>query len=305
MTNLLRLMQSIDRRWIYLAFTIVVLVALCFSHPVENPIILPPVQHLYDAMQHAKTTPTDGHIVLLSMTISAGSKAENWNQARAIMRHLMLAHKRFAVFSFDQQGVELTYQMALDLAKHYHYHYGTDWIHLGYSLGTTAFFKGISKNLPEAFGNTDINGDPLVKFPIMKGINTANNIAVLVEVTASSSLGEWMGLVQPATKPRLKLGYACTGISAAEAYQYLDSGQLVGMLPGLKGASDYETLVDNQERELIPDPKLRYNPKLSTTLPMPAPARVLMFPEGMAHLLVILLIILGNIGLLLSRRHRA
>jgi hypothetical protein len=291
-----------DRRWIYLAFTVVVLVSLCFGHQTKKPIILPPVQQLYDSIDAVKTSPADQKIVLLSMTISAGSKAENWNQARAIMRHLMLRHQRFAVFSFDTQGVELTYQMAADIAKHYGYQYGKDWIHLGYALGTTAFFKGISTNLPDAFGNTDVNQHALAQFPIMKGIKTANNLAMLVEITATPSLGDWLGLVQPATKPRIKIGYACTGISAAEAYQYLDSGQICGLLPGLKGASDYETLVDNLEIQLVANPQQRYDPKAPTTQTMPATARVLMFPEGMAHILVIILIILGNIGLLLSRR---
>lgn len=116
-------------------------------------------------------------------------------------------------------------------------------------------------------------------------------------MTASASVFPWLQVVQPSTSPRLKIGYAATGVMATEAYQYLDSGQLCGMLPGLKGAADYERLLDENEAKTRPDlPSMPGIPEIG----LYRSARLLMFAQNAAHIFIIILIILGNIGLLLA-----
>ena len=46
-----------------------------------------------------------------------------------------------------------------------------------------------------------------------------------------------------ATQFGLKVGAACTAVSAPEMYSFLDSGQLLGLMGGLKGAAEYEQLL--------------------------------------------------------------
>ncbi|HEY3342570.1 MAG TPA: hypothetical protein VGK81_11150 [Anaerolineae bacterium] len=296
-------MLALDRRWIYLTLAVTLLVALWFGKPL-NPVVLPSVQQLYDAVEEAPAGPGQGKIVLVGMTFSAGTMGENANQARAVLRHLMLRHKRFAIISISEpQGAKFGKMMTTDIAKQYGYRYGIDWISFDYQLGTVALYKSLIYNIPNAIGVDGIEKKPIASFPIMQGIYNANDIALHIEITASSSVWDWIQIVQPATNPRLKIGYGCTGIMATEAYPLLDSGQLVGMLPGLKGAADYEKLVDDLQTQEFQGGRVKaaaYDYAAPAVLTLPASARQLMFTQGAAHMVIILFIFIGNLGLLLS-----
>lgn len=307
MNQFLQRMQSIDRRLIYLVMAVTFLVTLIIGKPV-TPLVMPPVQQLYDAIDAAPAGPDDGKLILIGMTFSASTIGESGNQARAIIRHLMLRKKRFAVISIaEPQGAVYAQLITTDIAKQYGYEYGKDWINFGYQVNTLALYKSMPRDIPGMLKVDGTENKPLTSFPIMEGIKTMKDIAMHVEITASDSVFNWVLYVQPMTSPRLKIGYACTGIMASEAYPYLDSGQLVGMAPGLKGAADYETLVDQLEEQQITDgarkESERFDPKLMQNVPaFPKPARYLMFTQNWAHIIVILFIIIGNVGMFLSRR---
>lgn len=304
MDRFLHSLLNIDRRWIYLVLAIVLIWALIIGKAV-NPIVLPPTQQLYDAVEAAPAGPGQAHLILLGMTFSAGTMGENANQARAIIRHLMLRHKKFAIISIaEPQGAEYSRRMVTDIAKQYNYEYGKDWISFGYKINSLAFYKAFTKDIYSIVPTDGVEAKPLRSFPIMQGINSANDIALEIEITASASVYNWIQLVQPATKPRMKIGYACTGIMATEAYPFLDSGQMVGLLPGLKGAADYEKLVDDLETREYRAGRIThlFNPDAPASLKLPPPARRLMFTQGAAHLVIILFIILGNVGLLITKR---
>ena len=305
MHTFLQHLQTLDRRWIYLMLAATLVISLLLGKPV-TPIVLPSVQQLYDAIEQAKAGPGDGKIILVGATFAANTIGENGNQLRAVLRHLMIRHKRFAIIAVSEpQGAKLGRQIATALADHYGYKYGVDWIDFGYNVGTLAFFKSLPNDIPGTIPH-DAHGKPLRDFPIMRGIKTVQqNVAMEIEVTASSSVFDWISYVQSATQPRLKIGYCPTGVMATEAYSYLDSGQMVGMLPGLKGAADYELLVDQLEEREIAAGRLKgpaFNP-LQAQGNLTQSARQLMFTQNAAHMIIILFIILGNIGLLLTRRY--
>lgn len=305
MDKLLHTFQTLDRRWIYLVLALVLIVTLLYSRP-ENPVVLKPTQDFYDVVNSAPAGPGQGKIILVDALYSASTLGENGTQERAVIRHLMLRHLHFATLSVGEpQGAKYGPAIATDLAKRYGYVYGRDWIDFGFQLNTLAFFMSFPRDIP---GTVQVDGQlqkPLASFPVMQGIKTIKDVALLSEFTASASVFDWMQYVQSKTKPRLKIGYGCTGVMAAEAYPYLDSGQLFGMMPGLKGAADYEKLVDNAEAKAltagqIPDPKI---PAVVTSIPsFPAQARILMFTQSAAHLVIILFILFGNLAMLLSRR---
>ena len=304
MDKLLHALQTLDRRWIYLVLTITLIVTLIYSRPI-NPIVLPQAQDIYDAVDKAPAGPRQGKIILVGMTFSASTIAENGSQARALLRHLMLRHKRFAVMSISEpQGATYAPLIAGDIAKQYGYVYGRDWINFGYQIGTLAFFKAFPRDIPGVLKVDASENKPITSFPIMKGIKSIKDVALLVEITASSSVYDWIQIVQPTTTPPLKIGYACTGVMGAEAFPYLDSGQLIGMMLGLKGAADYEKLADELEARELAAGRIthKFNDAGMTSVPaFPPSARRLMYTQSAAHVVIIIFILLGNIGLLLSR----
>jgi hypothetical protein len=81
---------------------------------------------------------------------------------------------------------------------------------------------------------------------------------------------------------RGNLATAQTAIGAPRYYQYLQTGQLVGLIGGMKGAAEYERLVGH-----------------------PGLATVGMDSQSIAHLLIIGFVMLGNVILWLEKRRKA
>ncbi len=294
--------QKIDRRWVYLALAIMLIFSLNSSF-IEKP--AKPgaqAQQLYDEIEKL---PKD-QLVFLSVTFSSSTLPENGNQLRSVMRHLALKKQPYAIISFDQQGTTNATFIGQDIATQYQLEYGKDYIDMGYNIRSLAFIFSFLDDINKAIKVDAVQKKQLKDFPIMKNVKGLKDpgIGMLIEFTASASLGDWVQFVQPKTKPPLKIGYACTNVMASDGFPLLDSKQICGMLIGLKGAADYEFLVNEKEKLVT---KLRYDPRSKITgieQIISASALKLMTTQSNAHLIIIILILLGNIGYFLTRKQK-
>jgi hypothetical protein len=263
------------RRGIFLLTAIAVIVPLLL--PLRLPMIVaPPVQNLYDAVEQV---PPD-KIIVLSTNWEAGAKGENGPQTAALIYHLMKRGKRFAIWGWNYpQGPELAQVIAEPLARKYHRQYGVDWVNWGFKTGGTQMIRGWAENIWGAI-KEDRKGTPMKNLPIMQNVHSYKDIGLIIEITPAASLGVYIQFLKGVHN--VSIGYACTAVMAAEAYPYLDSKQIVGMLAGLAGAAGYEELEG-------------YNGDGTRR----------MTAQSFAHIFIILLIILGNIGYFLGRRKPA
>jgi hypothetical protein len=168
------------------------------------------------------------------------------------------------------------------------YTYGTDWVNLGYRPGRSLFIQGLakSKDLVDYF-KKDAFGTSLSDVPAFKRVKTIRDIRLLGEFTGL------VGMFDTYVQFFQQGGYipefvhGCTSITIPEAFIYLDSGQLKGLLEGIAGAAWYSALLarDNPAREV--DEAMLVNTAL-----------------GVAHLAIIFLIVLGN-GMMLYRSMRS
>ena len=78
---------------------------------------------------------------------------------------------------------------------------------------------------------------------------------------------------------------SCTSITIPEAFIYLDSGQIKGLLGGIAGAAWYSELLQQRYPDRQVDPSQLINTGL-----------------GVAHLIVIAFIVLGNIAAFMAKR---
>jgi hypothetical protein len=268
-------LQNIDRRIMYTL--LIVLIAIPLIKPLKMPIpITPQVRGVYDAIEHWQK----GKVAIVSVTWDAGTSGENMPQTEAIVRHLMMRHIKFFVLNFwYPQGTQFAQDICGKLAKEYHYKYGRDWCQFGYFPNMESMLQGLQQNL-RAQLKKDRFGTPIDKIPMMNGVrSTRDDIGLVIEITGSASLQNWISFVQGVDGT--PIAYAPTAVMVAEGYNPLDAHQIVGMLPGMKGAGEYETLIRHKGFGF------RAAGALSTS-----------------HILIILLIILGNVGFIAAKRTR-
>jgi hypothetical protein len=219
---------------------------------------------------------------VLSVNWDAGTFPENGQQTEALMNHLFRLKRRFALLSTSNvQSPTLSGEMAERVAKDYGAQYGKDWVNWGYKTGGSAWLQGLPKDIPAALNNQDWNSKPLSEIPAMNGVKTFDdNISLVIDITPSNTHNNWISFVgQPHHVP---IGFACTAVMGPEAYPLLDTGQLVGMMNGMAGASQYFQLLGLDNRKPL--------------------ATLGMTSQAMAHFLILALIALGNVGYFAGRR---
>jgi hypothetical protein len=81
----------------------------------------------------------------------------------------------------------------------------------------------------------------------------------------------------------------CTSIQVTDIIPYVANDQILGILAGMPGAAEYESLVDNKLREMG---------KISK----PGKATGMMAAQSIAHVVIVLFIIFGNISYFITRK---
>ncbi len=271
-------LQNLDRRILYVLVAIVLSVPVIMRparHP-DKDTIFPEVQNAYDTIDRVPP----GKIVLVSTTWGAGAKAENEPQMEAVMRHMFKKRIKFAILAWEPGGSEITWQSAERIQNAMHAKYGRDWVHLGFKTGPPfAIASGLGENFASVFSK-DRNGTPLSKLPAVSFVKDYRQIGAVVDITSTGMMGIWVPYL---TMPKhIPLVYCPTAVMAVSAYPYLDSGQLSGMLNGVMGAVQYETLIGQENKR--------------------TDASAISWALSCAHIYILLLIVIGNLGYLAARR---
>lgn len=273
------ILGKIDRRIIFIALTIVIVV------PLLSPIglvgrVSNRVRDLFQAIDNIK--PNDKPL-LISVDFDPQSMPELYPMLLSVLRHAFAKNIRVMVMGLWVTGVGLGEEALKITSQEYNKEYGKDYLFLGWKPGISAVILGMGRSIKETFP-TDYYGKPIDSFPIMQGITNYRDIPFLLSLSAGDpGYLTWISYAQ--TRFGVKLGTGVTAVSAADAYPYLQSGQLTGLLDGMKGASEYEFLLDKYE----------YSKAFR-------PASQAMDSQSLAHLVIIVLIILGNIGYFLARK---
>ena len=273
--RLLAGLSGIDRRWLYLMLFIAVAVPFFLNLGIRVK-TTPPVISYYEkveALEQAK-----GQIALVVIDFDPQSKAECYPQTMATVRHLMRRKIPFAVLTLNPTGAGFCVEIPAKVAEEYGAVYGRDWVNWGYKYGRSIFIKTLASDIQEAV-KADARGTPIGEIEIMKGVKDATSVDLVCEVTGFvGALEAWLQFFQKdGHKPDIVHG--CTAVSGPSNYVFLDSGQISGLLIGMLGAAEYEGLIE-----------------------IPGLATVGMQAQTGAHLLIIVLIILGNASELIRRR---
>jgi len=278
--NLLNKFMNLDRRWIYLITAICVIVP--FIVPIGLPTYTtPPVKNLYEKIDRT----SDGQAVLLSLDFDASVLPELYPMAITILNHCFCENIKVIIMSLYMQGVGIA-QVALEEAKRKFpdKKEGVDYTFLPFVPGGSIVVLGIGEDIHKTFP-TDYYGTSIDSLPMMKEIRNFDQISLAMSLSGAAVAVTWV--VYANQKYGANVGAGVTAVMAAENYPYLQTGQFIGMLGGLKGAAEYENLVEQ-------------NLKLKTR----KTASIGMDAQSAVHIMMIIFIVLGNIAFFASRRRK-
>ena len=236
-------MLRIDRRIIFLVIGLCTLLPLLY--PVGLPIkISPEVRGVYD---HIESLP-EGSVFLLSLDFDPASKPELQPQAISLLHHAFSKNLRVVALTLWVTGTGLADQIITQAAREMGKESGKDYVFLGWSPGGTAVIINMGQNLSGTFP-TDYNGKSTKGLPVLHGVANLRDVNYAVSLGAGNP-GVEAWYVFGKDKYKFELGGGCTGVMAPGLYPLLRSGQINGLIGGLRGAAEYETLIDQKGRAI-------------------------------------------------------
>ena len=254
----------LDRRWIFLAMAVAVLLPLGLAPPVRVAATAPT-----RAFVAALDSVPPGALVLMPCDYDPAALPELGPMTRTAFRHLLGRGCRIVVVELWPGGPGAVDGLLAEAAATVPGRtYGVDWVDLGYASGGEAAMALMGRGLARAFP-ADARGTPVAELPLMRSARNYSSFALLVSISAGSpGTREWVQQVQGRFHLPMVAGVAAS--LAPECGPYLQSGQLRGLLAGMAGAAEYEQA--RGER---------------------GPAGRGMGAQSLAHLLVALCIVLG------------
>ncbi len=273
----------IDRRIIFLLIAAAVCIPLIIKPRFQDsptPIVL----SIFDTVE---SLPAESR-VFLSFDYGPDTAPELDPMAKALVRHTMSRGHEVTFFTLFPEGVGQIKKITDNLlpAEFPGKNYGRDFVNLGYKAGQGGAINTMVVNFRTLI-NADAEGTPLDMLPMTADVDEMVDYAIIISLTAGDpGMKEWIQFAGDiAGIPVMGGG---TAVVAPELYPYYPQ-QLIGLMGGLKGASEYEAaLVDRY-------PAFR-NASMEATMRMG--------PQVVTHVLIVLLVLLGNVTYFISRRSR-
>ncbi len=273
--SILERISNLDRRIIFLTVAIAVIVPLFL--PLRLPIeVTPPVQQLYDVIDSMPAR----SVVLISIDYDPSGAPELQPATLSIMRHCFAKDLRVLVLGLWAPGVPLGVSALEEVAVgEFGKEYGVDFVNFGYKPGGAVTLVNLGRDVHDVC-RQDHNGTPVDSLSMMDDVRAANDIGLVISMSMGiPGSDQWIWYYH--ARYRGNLATAQTAIGAPKYYQYLQSGQLVGLIGGMKGAAEYERLVGRRGL-----------------------ATVGMDSQSISHLLIIGFVLLGNIIYWLEKRKK-
>ena len=306
-----RRLQSLPKFAIYAMLFILTTIPLFVPMNVPNK----PDTSTIDFYQAVMRLP-EGSRILLASDWTNSTRGESGGQFTALIRILARKKIKAAIYSvadpqapqvaIDAIGVVNAERRKAGLPEWKRW---DDWVKVGYFPQAESALSGISNNLVGAFqGKRDTkpgSGDTDVfQSPPLAGARSVKDFPLLVLITASQT----STFTVERMSGKLPLAFMVTGVMGPESQVFYNSRQIVGLSIGTKGVYDMETLMESGVNVPGKDGKVTVvapgKPKTPGFPGQPNIGRgTLYYPTlHFALAALILMVILGNVGMFLSKR---
>lgn len=264
-------LMSIDRRIIFLCIGLAV--AIPILAPIGFPVqVSQETKNFYNEMEALKA----GDVILLSFDYEGDVMAEVDPMAVAAMKQAFSKDVKVVALTTYAGGTGIAERILGDAAREYGKTYGVDYVFLGYNPDWSGTILRLGESFKATYP-TDQYGKSTAEIPLMQRVETYRDIALIVSISGSALSEYWA--IWAGGRYGVKVISGNTAIQAILIYPYYQAHQILGFLGGLKGAAEYEALLGK------PGMGVRG-----------------MDAQSVAHGLMVVFIIVGNLGYFLARR---
>jgi hypothetical protein len=272
--DLLQRLLVLDRRIIYALLLVCAVVPFYMNWPPIKMEVSKETQDAYDAID---AIPPDGNPLVLSFDYDPASAAELTPMAEAVLRHCFAKKIRVLGISlqYSGQGAGIAAEVMPRIAREFGREQNVDWAFMGFQPNAVVAMLQMGEDFKKTFP-TDYYGTAVDKIALMENIQNYDQVPAVLTLAGTAVAESWV------TYPGMRYGVTIltglTAVNVADIVPFYQSGQIKGMLGGLKGAAEYEKLVAH-----------------------PGSGTAGMRSQKVVHYMIILFIILGNIAYLATR----
>lgn len=268
-------MPNIDRRIIYVVLIVAVVYALVW--PMGLPVTIgKTTEDAYAAIDALKP----GDVLVMGMDFSAGGIPELEPAGKAIFYHCMQKDVKIVMLGMWVMAGDMGARLLAEMAPLFpDKEYGKDYINIGYKAGGAVLLQKAVDDIVEAALGVDYLGNKLPgNFSIFDNFKSLKDAAFWVCLsTGNPGVPDWIKVVGD------PLGIPGTidvvSVSIPENMPFVDSGQIQGIIQGIRGSAEYELLVSRPGRAVSG-----------------------MDAQSLAHVVILVFIVLGNISYLIARK---
>jgi hypothetical protein len=285
--SLLERLERFDRRWLFVAMGLAILVPLL--RPLGFPTVpSPPVRAAFYAIDDV---PRDAP-VFVSIDVDPASLPELEPFFRASMAHLKSRGAKLVIVTLWFQAppvVERWIRETLETPLYDGdrvYQKNVDYVWLGFREGKEITIANLGQDIWKTFGGQTADGTPIASIPMMAGLKRLSDFALLNLISAGfPGAKEYVQIAQ--SRYKLPMVAVCTAVVMTDLAPYLASGQLLGLAGGMGASAEYEKMVI----AALPGAKLGVGQRGLDVL-------------NVGHLVVIAAILFGNVIYFLGKRRR-
>jgi hypothetical protein len=263
--------KNLDRRVIFVLIALSVVIPLIFKMGLPSR-VTKEVKQVYQEIEMLD----QGSTVLVSFDHEASSLPEIQPMAEAILRHCFSKDLKVLGLALLAEGTAIGDEIMREVAEEYEKEYGKDYVFLGFRPQYMAAILGMGEDIKRVFPR-DYKGNSTEELVVIKDLKNYEDIPLIISVSDGDMPTYWINFAN--ARYHKKIAIAVTAVMATSFYPFLDSGQLVGLVGGLKGAAEYETLIQK-----------------------PGMGGKGMDAQSMAHLMILVLVILGNITFFMRKK---
>lgn len=267
-------LTQVDRRLIYFLMTLAV------AGPMFWALALPIQTSKEVASFHREIEGLSaGDHVIFAFDYEPDVMAELDPMSRAVIDRLFQKNVKVIALTLYPGGAGIAQPVLEDAAARHQKVYGEDYVFLGYNPDWSGTMLRLGESIKGTYPADQFGRDTRT-MPILADCDSYKDVKLLVSICGSQLSEFWAAMANGRYGQRMVSGN--TAVQSVSIYPFYQSGQIAGFLGGLKGAAEYETVIER-----------------------PAFGVRGMGSQTMGHLLIVLFVVIGNLGYFASRRGRS